>query len=528
MSGFYHSAEGSHWTKKNHKYIRKEGNRYIYPEDLKRMQNTANARRDAVNSQSSANYRQLSEQHANRQAAKSGKVVNPSYVVRDSSGNKVYEGTARGRYAMPTTSDYKEYSRDMAQYSNRKRAKNGNGARNQEYAKAATQGRKDQESLNELKRSNATYNQGSNNYSRGLSNRRTALNNQGSSDYKSMGVNYAKRRAAAGNTSDANLYNTSQDYAKHKSKLNSKKSKDAALAKRQAENRQSSLNSQGSSDYRQLSSGHANRGSAVNSQSSSDYKKLSEQRANRTAALKNQASSDYRTISENKAKRSKALKSQVNPDYKQLSAQQANRKSSVNNQASSDYKRLSEQHANRQAAKSGKIVNPTYKLVDSEGNTLARVRSKEKVPSANVNDYKNYSREVAQYNNRKKAANGSADKGHYGGYVKDARSDQQYAKDTASYRKKKSLNERLDRENTMKQKSREDATNMNPDGADYMTTKYTQADAKRARSRRVKNASDRARKAYEKREAENKRLINKAKRAFEKLKTKKATNKKNK
>ena len=31
-----HSALGSHWTKKNHKYIRKEGNRYIYPEDLKK------------------------------------------------------------------------------------------------------------------------------------------------------------------------------------------------------------------------------------------------------------------------------------------------------------------------------------------------------------------------------------------------------------------------------------------------------------------------------------------------------------
>lgn len=31
----YHSAEGTHWTKKNHKYIRKEGNRYIYPSDVK-------------------------------------------------------------------------------------------------------------------------------------------------------------------------------------------------------------------------------------------------------------------------------------------------------------------------------------------------------------------------------------------------------------------------------------------------------------------------------------------------------------
>lgn len=30
----FHSAEGSSWTKKDHKYIRKEGNRYIYAEDL--------------------------------------------------------------------------------------------------------------------------------------------------------------------------------------------------------------------------------------------------------------------------------------------------------------------------------------------------------------------------------------------------------------------------------------------------------------------------------------------------------------
>lgn len=29
-----HSAKGSTWTKKNHKYLRKEGNRYIYPEDV--------------------------------------------------------------------------------------------------------------------------------------------------------------------------------------------------------------------------------------------------------------------------------------------------------------------------------------------------------------------------------------------------------------------------------------------------------------------------------------------------------------
>lgn len=36
MASLLHSAEGSTWKKRNHKYIRKEGNRYIYPEDLQK------------------------------------------------------------------------------------------------------------------------------------------------------------------------------------------------------------------------------------------------------------------------------------------------------------------------------------------------------------------------------------------------------------------------------------------------------------------------------------------------------------
>lgn len=33
---FSHSAEGTTWAKKDHKYVRKEGKKYIYPEDLQR------------------------------------------------------------------------------------------------------------------------------------------------------------------------------------------------------------------------------------------------------------------------------------------------------------------------------------------------------------------------------------------------------------------------------------------------------------------------------------------------------------
>ena len=158
MGNLYHSAEGTHWTKKNHKYIRKEGNRYIYPSDLKKMggkkltaQQIANRkaaangakelyrmndgsyirehgrsdqefakddaryknnqrraareqatevrelarmekaenRQKAVSRQASPNYKQLSQQHANREAAKNGKIVNPTYTLRDEKGNKV-------------------------------------------------------------------------------------------------------------------------------------------------------------------------------------------------------------------------------------------------------------------------------------------------------------------------------------------------------------------------------------------------------------------------------------------------------
>lgn len=184
-----HSAEGTHWQKKNHKYIRKEGNRYIYPSDLKRLENTAEKRQNAVNNQGSTdykkigsdrakrrraagvpdelivkNYRQaypeqyakevsrhkknyrkavestnelkksnttyqqnsqdykkLSKQKANRTAAASGKVVNPSYVIKGSDGKVIGRGSTNRNYDLPTTADYKEYSQLTAGHKNRRK-----------------------------------------------------------------------------------------------------------------------------------------------------------------------------------------------------------------------------------------------------------------------------------------------------------------------------------------------------------------------------------------------------------------------
>ena len=115
----YHSAEGSHWTKKNHKYIRKEGNRYIYPEDLQKS---------AVNKQGSKNYKQLSEQHANRQAAKSGKIVNPTYTLRDDQGNKVMRLQSKDKLSTPTVADYKKYSQLTSGAKNRKKMVDNQGS----------------------------------------------------------------------------------------------------------------------------------------------------------------------------------------------------------------------------------------------------------------------------------------------------------------------------------------------------------------------------------------------------------------
>ena len=99
-----HSAEGSTWTKKNHKYIRKEGNRYIYPSDLKR----------------------ISQQHANRQNAKNGKLINPTATYRDENGNVALRLHTKGAFATPNQADYKQYSKEMSNQAKQKRVAGNN------------------------------------------------------------------------------------------------------------------------------------------------------------------------------------------------------------------------------------------------------------------------------------------------------------------------------------------------------------------------------------------------------------------
>lgn len=219
----YHA---SGWTKKDHKYVRKEGNRYIYPEDLRTNNEAArkaaqpaynrkpardvisrsgvkrvdhHADRDynfrttegvdkygrqthamkgegnyifrqdedatearrmanydrkdinktdrsnqfsekrksstdrAANARSERNARQLE----NRKAAANGKVINPSYTLTDKDGNKIARLQSKDKVSSPNQADYKQYSKERAQEQNRKKAANGAGAKDQEYAKVA-------------------------------------------------------------------------------------------------------------------------------------------------------------------------------------------------------------------------------------------------------------------------------------------------------------------------------------------------------------------------------------------------------
>lgn len=288
----YHSAEGSHWTKKNHKYIRKEGNRYIYPEDVNKGSKTRTARdvisdrglvrvdhvrvpelgihdnrvetykpkhgtqqklkfdslidnhrvrfthrendpntngargakfqqernnqaigrelkqENAINNQRSADYKKLSEQHANRQAAKSGKVVNPTYTLRDDQGNKVMRLQSKDKLSTPTVADYKKFSQQRA---NREAAKNGvkeiyqfdDGSSWREYGRSTQEFAKDN-GRNKIKQMR----------------QKKALNQQGSNSMTSDSVkkvNQERRRKEAAGAS--NLYVRNQDDAKRISKL---------------------------------------------------------------------------------------------------------------------------------------------------------------------------------------------------------------------------------------------------------------------------------------------------------------------
>lgn len=248
-SNFSHSAEGSSWTKKNHKYIRKEGNRYIYPEDLKtsrhdpkvdpkirsnsttpsyvhninskpsntnrvtirsgsgrqykvidQFTNTGSAndrrrlspvgtrekhvsyvdldsknsnnvkkpqkhvgisdsyktepiRRKTLNKQGSPDYKKLSEQHANRKAAANGKVVNPTYNMKDESGKTIFRIHSNDK-VMPTAAQSyaKEQTLQKKQAANR--SSNGSNAKNQEYAKKQVSAQKRKSALSKQGSSN--------------------------------------------------------------------------------------------------------------------------------------------------------------------------------------------------------------------------------------------------------------------------------------------------------------------------------------------------------------------------------------
>ena len=168
-----HSAEGTHWTKKNHKYIRKEGNRYIYADDLK----TGRASREQIGARqykteqgirerSQAQRRQDASNGIgarNQEFAKAQSSLQRTKQLYKSTGGKApmeYKvgGMTLKRASTPIPDTAVEKAKAITQQRNR--AANGNGARNQQYAKAATVQRK---------RVNAVNNQGATNWWNGRS-----------------------------------------------------------------------------------------------------------------------------------------------------------------------------------------------------------------------------------------------------------------------------------------------------------------------------------------------------------------------
>lgn len=211
-----HSAEGTHWQKKNHKYIRKEGNRYIYPSDLKKLENTASKRQSAVNSQGSTNYKQLGIQRANRRHAANG--VAEQYRMND------------GTY-------FQEYGQSDQAFAKKQ-------------GKYAANKMRENKSTNELKRSNATY-------------------QQNSQDYKKLSKQKANRTAAA----SGKVVNPGYVI----------KGSDGKVLGRGNTNRNyASPTTADYKEYSQLTAGHKNRRKNLAKQGSPDYKELSKQQAQKT------------------------------------------------------------------------------------------------------------------------------------------------------------------------------------------------------------------------------------------------------
>lgn len=144
-----HSAEGTHWTKKNHKYIRKEGNRYIYADDLK----TGRASREQIGARqykmeqgirerSQAERRQNASNGVgarNQEFAKAQSGLQRTKQLYKSTGGKVPMEYKVGQMTLrraqtPTPNTSVEKAKAITQQRNK--SANGNVARNQEYAKA--------------------------------------------------------------------------------------------------------------------------------------------------------------------------------------------------------------------------------------------------------------------------------------------------------------------------------------------------------------------------------------------------------
>lgn len=185
------------WTKKNHKYIRKEGNRYIYPEDVnktpkarklvdtitdtsgnrvpirgaaatKTIANRSNRydkvsgerlsasevrKRNATNSQGTTDYKKLSEQKANRSAAANGKLVNPTYNMKDESGKTIFRLHSNDK-VMPTAAQSYAKEQTLQKKQEANRLSNGSNAKNQEYAKQQASAQKRKSALSKQGSSN--------------------------------------------------------------------------------------------------------------------------------------------------------------------------------------------------------------------------------------------------------------------------------------------------------------------------------------------------------------------------------------
>ena len=206
-----HSAEGSTWTKKNHKYIRKEGNRYIYPKDVTAKSNEAKAQSHAKASNMPANEaRQLSQQRANRKAAANGGPSKHSVLYYNKNTKSLDSDyyTSDQEWAKDRTSKGSGRSiRTKEQLNQKKRSKalNSQGSVNRQQQAKEFKEYQDWEKADAKKRSSETK-------------RKEALNKQGSKQYRYNGELYGIRDK---NGRQGVREQVSQQDAKEMSRINS-------------------------------------------------------------------------------------------------------------------------------------------------------------------------------------------------------------------------------------------------------------------------------------------------------------------